>query len=98
MKRYFVVEVYVPGGAKTMERNLCEVAKREFLHNLIHEERIPTVVEHLKWNQDEILRNNRRLTPVEIKFYPEENYHTGHCTITMGMVHIQMQLVKGEYE
>lgn len=99
MKRYFVTSVYRPCGAKKMEDALYDIAKRNYENTIIHEDRLPAIAASLETDQQEILSQNRRLQPVEIKLWPVDHYiGDGHRTITMGHVHIQMQEVLAEFK
>lgn len=98
MKRYFVTSIHRASDAKAMERAIVEFAELELSDCIVHEERIPTIVERLKWFQSETLKTRPRLTAVEIEDCGDSEYVQGHRAITIGTSQINMTTVKAEIE
>jgi hypothetical protein len=96
MKRYFVISIYRSPDANTMERALVENATREFEDCIVHEERIPTIVERLKWIQRELLKERPRLKTVTVEDDGDSEFVPGHRSISIGSSQISLTLVKAE--
>ena len=97
MKRYFVTSVYRPCGTKKIEDMLFDISKRLYEHCIIHEDRLPVIAACLESTQQDIIADNRRLRPVDIKLWPESVHGDGYRAITLGQVHIQLVEVLAEY-
>lgn len=99
MKRYFVTSVYRPCDTNKMEDALYDIAKRLYEHCIIHEDRLPVIAASLESTQQDIIADNRRLRPIDIKLWPKSHYvGDGYRSITMGLVSIRMVEVLAEFE
>lgn len=98
MKRYFCTDVHRASDALAMEKAIVGFAELELENALIHEERIHTIVERLKWFQDETLKDRPRLRAVAIEDCGESEFVPGHRAIRIGTSQINLTAVKCEIE
>jgi hypothetical protein len=98
MKRYFCTDVYCASDALTLEKAVAQFAELELESALIHEERIPTIVERLKWFQDETIKTRPRLRAVAIEDCGENDLYPGHRAIRIGTSQVNLTSVKCEIE
>ena len=97
--RFFITEIYVPAGCRTMEHNLAKVAEPYVDHVLSYDAML-RLADMIAREQVSILAENKRLTPVEISVDLDgDTYSTpGHVWrfFNIGQVSIHFRLVKGE--
>lgn len=98
MKRYFCTDVHCASDALTLEKAVAQFAELELENALIHEERIPTIVERLKWFQDETIKARPRLRAVAIEDCGESDFVPGHRAIRIGTSQVNLTTVKCEIE
>jgi len=97
--RFFITEVYEPSGTRTLEKNLAAVARR-YVDCILSYDAMLRLAEEIKTEQDHLLRENKRLHPVEIGYdldgeswpYSAEPYRF----FRIGQTSVRFRLVKGE--
>lgn len=97
--RFFITEVYIPAGCRTMEHNLAKVAEPYVDHVLSYDAML-RLSDMIAREQVSILAENKRLKPVEISIDLDgDTYSTpGHVWryFNIGQVSIHFRIVKGE--
>ena len=92
--RYFITEVYIPSGSRTIEHELAAVAQKYVDHILSHAAML-RLAEEIKTEMDSICAANKRLKPVEIACNLDGNAY-GFRWFRAGQVSVCFRLVKGE--
>lgn len=92
--RYFITEVYIPSGSRTIEHQLAAVAQKYVDHILSHAAML-RLADEIKAEMDSICAANKRLKPVEIAYDLDGNAY-GFRWFRAGQVSVQFRLVKGE--
>ena len=98
MRRYFCTDVHRASDALALEKAIAQFAEMELENALIHEERIPTIVERLKWFQDETIKARPRLRAVAIEDCGDNDLYPGHRAIRIGTSQVNLMTVKCEIE
>ena len=97
--RFFITEVYEPSGTRTLERSLAAVAKK-YIDCILSYDAMLRLAEEIAKEEDRILRENKRLKPVDIRIdldgdgvdYGGYSYRYFH----IGQASVHFRLVKGE--
>ena len=93
MRSYFLQNVYVPGNALGMERQLADVV-RPFVNHVLGEDAMKQLAERVQARQQEILSENKRLREVHVSLELNgENYWPFRFTI--GNVNVSVRKVEG---
>ena len=93
MRSYFLQDVYVPGNALGMERQLADVV-RPFVNHVLGEDAMKQLAERVQARQQEILSENKRLREVHVSLELNgENYWPFRFTI--GNVNVSVRKVEG---
>lgn len=98
MKRYFCTDVHRASDALAMEKEIVQFAELELEGAIIHEERIPTIVDRLRWVQNDVLRSRPRLRRIDIEDCGESDFVPGHRAIRIGTSQVNLTAVKCEIE
>lgn len=92
--RYFITEVYIPSGSRTIEHELAAVAQKYVDHILSHSAML-RLAEEIKTEMDSICAANKRIKPVPI----EKDLDGGEYRyrfFRIGQVSVSFRYVKGE--
>lgn len=93
MKRFFLQDVYVPGNALGMERQLADVV-RPFVNHVLGEDAMRQLADKVKARQQEILSESKRLREVHVSLELNgANYWPFRFTI--GNVNVSLRKVEG---
>lgn len=92
--RYFITEVYIPSGSRTIEHQLAAVARKYVDHILSHAAML-RLAEEIKAEMDSICAANKRIKPVEITVNLDGNDY-GFRWFCAGQVSVNFRLVKEE--
>lgn len=96
--RYFITEVYIPSGSRTIEHQLAAVARKYVDHILSHAAML-RLADEIKAEMDSICETNKRLKPVEISFNLDGDSFvggSGYRWFRAGQVSVHFRLVQGE--
>ena len=77
-----------------MERDLCDLARRIYIHVLVEEGSIYKITDYLKLQQDIILAQHPRRKAVRIGF--TQNHICPGAWVEIGTSNINLTLVQGE--
>jgi len=93
--RYFITEVHVPAGTRTLERSLAAIA-REYTDCVMSEAALKRLKARIELDQVELCRKNGRLKAVPVRL--ELNETRAYClpTFNIGQVGVFLRRVKGE--
>lgn len=91
--RFFITEVYVPSGCRTLEHNLAAYM-RQYLDHVVSEGALNRLADELHAEQARLVEANRRLRPVEI--FADLDGRYGFYSYHAGQVSLRLRLVKGE--
>ena len=96
--RYFIIDVNVPAGSRTMEHKLADLV-RPYIDFVLSKDAMERLRDSLIDTQEQILEENRRLSPVRIELdLPEsegdDSRHWSHFYI--GQVYVTFRKVAGE--
>lgn len=94
MKRYFVTSINRSPDAGVMERDLCDIARRIYMHVIVNEDSVDRITNYLKLQQDVIIAQKPRRKPVSIGF--TQNHISGGAWVEIGTSSISLTLVQGE--
>lgn len=97
--RYFITEVYVPSGCRTMETNLAAVPRRYVDHILSYDAML-RLADEVAQTQAQLLNENRRLKPVDISIdldgQTDRSRLACYRHFYIGQVSVHFRHVKGE--
>jgi hypothetical protein len=93
--RFFIIEVYEPSGTRTLEKNLAAVARR-YVDCILSYDAMLRLAEEIKTEQDHLLRENKRLKPVDIRIDLEGSTDWPLLYFYIGQASVHFRLVKGE--
>ena len=91
--RFFITEVYVPAGCRTLEHNLAAYM-RQYVDHIVSETALNRIADELRVEQTKLIEANRRLKPVEI--FTDLDGRYGFYSYHAGQVSLHLRLVKGE--
>ena len=91
--RYFITEVYIPAGSRTVEKQLAKYAER-YENHILSEGAMQRLADELQEEQVRLHSLNRRLQPVTIDFNLAGDY--GYRWFHMGQASLHFRLVAGE--
>lgn len=98
--RFFITDVYLPAGCRTMEHNLAKVAE-PYVDHILSYDAMLRLADKVAEEQTAILKENKRLKPVAISVDLDgETYSIpGEAWryFRIGQVSVHFRLVKGEY-
>ncbi len=98
--RFFITDVYIPTGCRTMEHNLAKVAE-PYVDHILSYDAMLRLADKVAEEQTAILKENKRLKPVAISVDLDgETYSIpGEAWryFRIGQVSVHFRLVKGEY-
>lgn len=63
--RYFITDVYIPSGCRTLEHNLAKVAE-PYVDHILSAEAMRRLAELIIAEQDKLCAANKRLKPVDV--------------------------------
>ena len=92
--RYFITEVYIPSGSRTIEHQLAAVAQKYVDHILSYAAML-RLAEEINAEMESICAANKRIKPVEITVDLDGDDY-GFRWFRAGQVSVNFQLVKGE--
>ena len=98
MRAYFVYDCYESAGRPKAEAAVMAYAKNNYMHNLIHEDRLFDVLEDIKRYHDKILEENKRLAPVNISLSEKQNEYHGNRVLHIGQQSLRLRRVKDVIE
>ena len=96
--RFFITEVYIPSGCRTMEHNLAAVP-RKYVDHILSYDAMLRLADEVAQTQAQLLNENRRLKPVDISIDLDgETYkHSpAYRYFHIGQVSVNFRYVKGE--
>ena len=95
MNAYFIYDYYSVSGCPKAELEVMEHARKEWMYWLISEAALDSVVDSIKRYQDQVLANNKRLKPVDIRLSDERYEFNGHRTLHIGSSTLRLRKVMG---
>lgn len=98
MRAYFVYDSYVSAGRPKAEAAVMAYAENNYMHNLIHEDRLVDVLDDIKRYHDKILEENKRLSPVNIRLSEQRLEYDGNRVIHIGQQSLRLRRVKDVIE
>lgn len=96
--RFFITDVYIPSGCRTMEQNLAKVAE-PYVDHILSYDAMLRLADIIAQEQEAHLAENKRLKPVQISIDLDgETYkHSpAYRYFHIGQVSVQFRFVKGE--
>lgn len=95
--RYFITEVYIPSGSRTIEHQLAAVARKYVDHILSHAAML-RLADEIKAEMDNICEANKRLKPVRVELdLPErDDLQTRWLHFYIGQVYVIFRKIAGE--
>lgn len=92
--RYFITEVYIPSGSRTIEHQLAAVAQKYVDHILSYAAML-RLADEIKTKMESLCAANKRIKPVEIAYDLDGNAY-GFRWFRAGQVSVHFRLVQGE--
>ena len=97
--RFFITDVYIPAGCRTMEHNLAKLAE-PYIDHILSYDAMLRLADKVAQEQTAILKENKRLKPVDISVDLDGDYYSlpgkAWRFFRIGQVSVQFRLVKGE--
>lgn len=97
--RFFITEVYIPSGCRTMEHNLAAVP-RKYVDHILSYDAMLRLADEVAQTQAQLLNENRRLKPVDISINLDGDTDRSHLAayryFHIGQVSVNFRYVKGE--
>ena len=96
MEKYYIIEVAVPGGTRSLEKALAGLA-REYVDCVMSEASLQALVQKLEAKQARLIEMNRRLKPVTVKLELNKDIRYIFPYISIGTVQVHIRRVKAEH-
>lgn len=93
--RFFITEVYVPSGSRTIEHQLADHV-RPYIDHVLSESALTRLAQDVTDYQNNIVKENRRLRPVDIRLDLDSGGGYLPYFFYMGQVSVSLRYVKGE--
>lgn len=97
--RFFITDVYIPSGCRTMEQNLAKVAQ-PYVDHILSYDAMLRLADIIAQEQEAYLAENKRLKPVQISIDLDGKTYarTGQVWryFNVGQVSIHFRHIKGE--
>ena len=93
--RFFITEVYVPSGSRTIEHQLADHV-RPYIDHVLSESALARLAQDVTDYQNDIVKENRRLRPVDIRLDLDSGGGYLPYFFHMGQVSVSLRYVKGE--
>lgn len=93
--RYFITEVYVPSGSRTIEHQLADHV-RPYIDHVLSESALTRLAQDVTNYQQELCKENRRLRPVDIRLDLDNAGGYLPYFFHLGQVSVSLRYIKGE--
>lgn len=92
--RFFITDVYIPAGCRTMEHNLAKVVE-PYIDHIMSEEAMRRLADKVVEEQNNLCAANKRIKPVTIEMDLDGGDYRWRF-FRIGQVSISFRYVKGE--
>lgn len=93
-KRYFITEVYIPSGSRTIEHQLAAVARKYVDHVLSYDAMLRLADEVVR-EQERLCAANKRIRPVDVSINLDGDSY-GFRRFHIGQVYVGFRYILGE--
>ena len=96
--RWFVYDSYTPAGRPKLEDALMTWAKLQYLHTIIAEDQLKSVVDRILDKQDELWNENKRRKKVDVSLSRRDHFENTVRWLYIGAQHLALRKVRDEIE